>query len=65
MASSKFKMTEGQQVPDLDLELINTQSLDFAKPKLFFKNIGCYVATTKYIHVCIPFYFTTVLTPKT
>jgi len=41
-----FKMTKGQQVPDPDSELINAQSVDFAKPKLFFENIGCYVATS-------------------
>jgi hypothetical protein len=32
-----LKMSQGQQPPDPDPELIN---LDFAKPKLFFKNIG-------------------------
>jgi hypothetical protein len=35
-----FKMSHGQQLPDPDPELINVKSLDFAKPKLFFKNIG-------------------------
>jgi hypothetical protein len=35
-----LKMSQGQQLPDPDLELINAKSLNFAKPKLFFKNIG-------------------------
>jgi hypothetical protein len=35
-----LKMSQGQQLPDPDLELINVKRLDFAKPKLFFKNIG-------------------------
>ena len=55
-----LKMTEGQQVPDLDPELIITQCFDFTEPKLIFKNIGCYSATPTYIHVCILFNFTTV-----
>jgi hypothetical protein len=33
-----LKMSQGQQLPDP--ELINAKSLDFTKPKLFFKNIG-------------------------
>jgi hypothetical protein len=41
------------------------QSLDFAKPKLFFKNIGHYVANCTYIHVSILFNFTTVFNNKT
>jgi hypothetical protein len=56
-------MTEGQQVPDL--ELINAQSFDFAKPKPFFKNIGCYASTSTYIHVRIPFNFRTIFNTKT
>jgi hypothetical protein len=40
-----LKMSQGQQLPDPDPELINAKSLDFAKPKLFFKNIGHYAAT--------------------
>jgi hypothetical protein len=56
-----LKMNQGQQLPDPDLELINTNSLDFAKPKLFFKNIGHYVATSTYIHVQIPFNFSQIL----
>jgi hypothetical protein len=44
-------MSQGQSLPDPDLELINGKSL--AKPKLFFKNIGRYVATSTYIHVPI------------
>jgi len=39
-----LKMSQGQQLPDP--ELINTKSLDFAKTKLFFKNIGRYAATS-------------------
>jgi hypothetical protein len=46
-----LKMTSGTTVPDLDLELINAQNFDFAKPKLFFKNIGKYAPTSMYIHV--------------
>jgi hypothetical protein len=37
---------------------------DFAKPKLFFKNIGRYAATSTYIHIRIPFNFTTVFNIK-
>jgi hypothetical protein len=57
-------MTSGTTVPDLDPELINAQNFDFAKPKLFFKNIGKYAATSMYIHVRIPFNFTTVFNTK-
>jgi hypothetical protein len=56
-----LKMSQGQQLPDPDLELINVKSLDFAKPKLFFKNIGRYAATSTYIHVRIPFNFSQIL----
>ncbi len=51
-------MSQGKLLPDPDLVLINAKSLDFAKPKLFFKNIGRYTATLTYIHVRIPFNFT-------
>jgi hypothetical protein len=57
-------MTSGTPVPDPDPELINAQNFDFAKPKLFFKNIGKYAATSTYIHVQIPFNFTTVFNTK-
>jgi len=43
---------------------INMKSLDFAKPKLFFKNIGRYAATSTYIHVLIPFNFSQILDTK-
>jgi hypothetical protein len=43
---------------------MNVQNFDFAKPKLFFKNIGRYAATSTYIHVRIPFNFTTVFNTK-
>jgi hypothetical protein len=46
-----LKMTSGMTVPDPDPELINAQNFDFAKPKLFFKNIGKYAATSTYIQV--------------
>ncbi len=59
-----LKMTSGTTVPDPDPELINAQNFDFAKPKLFFKNIGKYAATSTYIHVRIPFNFTTVFNTK-
>jgi predicted permease len=59
-----LKMTSGTTVPDPDPELINAQNFDFAKPKLFFKNIGKYTATSTYIHVRIPFNFTTVLSTQ-
>jgi hypothetical protein len=59
-----LKMSQGQQLPDLDPELINAKSLDFAKPKLFFKNIGRYVANSTYIHVRIPFNFSQILDTK-
>jgi hypothetical protein len=48
-------MSSGSTVPNPDPELMNEQNFDFAKPKLFFKNIGCYAATSTYIHVRIPF----------
>ena len=48
-------MSQGQQLPYPDPELINAKSLDFVKPKLFFKNIGQYAATSTYIHVRIAF----------
>jgi hypothetical protein len=56
-----LKMSQGQPLPDPDLELINAKNLDFAKPKLFFKNIGRYAATSTYIHVRIPFNFSQIL----
>ena len=59
-----LKMSSGSSVPDPDPELINAQYFDFAKPKLFFKNIGKYAATSTYIHVRIFFNFTTVFNPK-
>jgi hypothetical protein len=59
-----LKMTSGTTLPDPDPELINAQNFDFAKPKLFFKNIGKYAATSTYIHVRIPFNFTTVFNTK-
>jgi hypothetical protein len=52
-----LKISQGQQLPDPDSELSNAKSLNFAKPKLFFKNIGLYAATSTYIHVRIPFNF--------
>jgi hypothetical protein len=51
-------MSSGSTVPDQDPELINAQNFNFAKPKLFFKNIG------NYIHVRIPFNFTTIFNTK-
>jgi hypothetical protein len=58
-----LKMSQGQQLPDP--ELINAKSLDFAKPKISFKNIGRYAATSTYIHVRIPFNFSQILDTKT
>jgi len=43
---------------------MNTQNFNFAKPKLFFKNISRYAATSTYIDVRIPFNFTTVFNTK-
>jgi hypothetical protein len=57
-------MSPGTTVLDPDLELMNTQNFDFAKPKLFFKNISCYAATSTNIHLRIPFNFTTVFNTK-
>jgi len=57
-------MSQGQQLPDPDPELINTKSLNFTKPKLFFKNIGRYAATSTYIHVRILFNFSQILDTK-
>jgi hypothetical protein len=57
-------MSSGLTVPDPDPELMNAQNFDFAKPKLFFKNIGRYAATSTYIHIRIPFIFTTVFNTK-
>jgi hypothetical protein len=48
-------MSQGQQLPDPDPELINM------KPKLFFKNIGRKATTLTYIHVLIPFNFSQIL----
>ncbi len=62
---SLLKKTKGSNVLDPDPELINAQNLDFAKPKLFFKNIGHYAATSTYIHIRIPFNFITVFYTKT
>jgi hypothetical protein len=59
-----LKMNSGSTVLDTDPELMNTQSFNFAKPKLFFKNIRKYGATLTYIHVRIPFNFTTVFNTK-
>jgi hypothetical protein len=59
-----LKMSSGSTVPDPDPELMNAQNFDFAKPKLFFKNISRYAATSTYIHVRIPFNFTTVFNTK-
>jgi hypothetical protein len=57
-------MSQGQSLPDPDPELINAKSLDFAEPKLFFKNMGKCAATSTYIHVRIPFNFTQILDTK-
>jgi hypothetical protein len=51
-------------IPDPGPELINAQNFDFVKPKLFFKNIGHYAATSTYIHAQIPFNFSTVFNTK-
>ena len=59
-----LKISHGQLLPDPYPELINVKSLDFAKPKLFFKNIGRYAATSTYIHVLIPFNFSQILDTK-
>jgi hypothetical protein len=56
-----LKISQGQQLPDPDPELINAKSLDFAKPKLFFKNIGRKAATSTYIHVRISFNISQIL----
>jgi len=57
-------MSSGSTVPDPDPELINAQNFNFAK--LFFKSIRKYAAaaTLTYIHVRIPFNFTTVFNTK-
>jgi hypothetical protein len=57
-------MSQGQHLPDPDPELINAKSLNFVKQKLFFKNIGRYMATSTYIHVRIPFNFSQILDTK-
>jgi len=41
---------------------MNAQNFDFAKPKLFFKNIGSYAATSTYI--LVPFNFTMLFNTK-
>jgi hypothetical protein len=56
-----LKMSHGKNVPDPEPELINGKNLTFAKPKLFFKNIRCYDATSTYIHVQIPLNFSQIL----
>ncbi len=57
-------MSSGSTVLDPDPELINAQNFNFAKPKLSFKNIRKYAATSTYIHVRIPFNFTTAFNIK-
>jgi hypothetical protein len=57
-------MSSGSTVPDPGPELINAQNFNFAEPKLFFKNVRKYEATSTYIHVRIPFNFTTVFNMK-
>jgi hypothetical protein len=57
-----LKMSSGSTVPDP--ELMNKQNFFFEKPKLFFINISHYAATSTYIHVRIPFNFTTVFNTK-
>jgi hypothetical protein len=42
----KLKMSQGQSLPDPDPQLINAKSLNFTKPKHFFKNIRRYAATS-------------------
>jgi hypothetical protein len=59
-----LNMSHGQSLPDPDPELINSKSLDFAKPKLFFKNIGCNATTLTYINIWIPFNFTQIMDMK-
>jgi hypothetical protein len=59
-----LKMSSGSTLPDPDPELINAQNFNFAKPKLFFKIIRKYAATSTYIHVRIPFNFTTIFNTK-
>jgi hypothetical protein len=59
-----LKMSSGSTVPDPDPELMNVQNFDFVKPKLFFKNISRYTATSTYIHVRISFNFTIVFNTK-
>jgi hypothetical protein len=61
---SLLKMSSAQLLLTPDPELINAKSLDFAKPKLFFKNIGCYAATSTYIQVRIPFNSSQILDAK-
>ncbi len=63
-SSSSTASSKCSTVLDPDPELINAQNFDFAKPKLFFKNIGKYAATSTYIHICIPFNFTTVFNTR-
>jgi hypothetical protein len=48
---SLLKMSAGQSILDADPELINMKSLDFVKPKHFFKNIDRYTATSTKIHM--------------
>jgi hypothetical protein len=57
-------MSSGSIVPDPYPELMNVDNFDFAKPKLFFKNIGRYAATSTYIHIRIPFNFTMLFDTK-
>jgi hypothetical protein len=59
-----LKKSSALTVLDPGPELMNAQNFDFAKPKLFFKNIGRYAATSTYIHIRIPFNFTTVFNAK-
>ncbi len=46
-----LKMSSGSTVLDMDPEIMNAYNFNFANPKLLFKNIGNYAATSTYIHV--------------
>jgi hypothetical protein len=54
---SFLKMKQCSAVLDPIPKLINEGSLDFSKPKLFFKPIGQYPVTSHIFHVIIPFNF--------
>jgi hypothetical protein len=62
--NSLLKMNSATSILDPELELMNVRSLNFVKPKLFFKAISCYAATSTMLHIRISFNFRQVFKTK-